>query len=54
MQKTGNNNDPFSIFRENLQEFYKNPSFVTFCDDVIVDDVIIDDVIQLVSKHGFM
>ena len=35
------NNDCFSIYRKNsTTEFYKNPNFVTFCDDVINDDVI--------------
>ena len=35
MQNTGRkmkSNDYFPTF---LQEFYKNPTFVTFCDDVI-------------------
>ena len=39
----------FQFLEKNLQEFYKNPSFVTSCDDVIIDDVT-----QLVSKHVFI
>ena len=39
------NNDYFSFFRKNLQKFFKNPNFMTFCDDVINGDVINGDVI---------
>ena len=28
----------FQFLEKKLQEFYKNPSFVTSCDDVIIDD----------------
>ena len=30
----------FQFLEKTLQEFYKNPTFVTFCDDVINDDII--------------
>ena len=30
----------FPLLEKILQKFYKNPTFVTFCDDVINDDVI--------------
>ena len=29
----------FQFLEKILQEFYKNPTFVTFCDDAINDDV---------------
>ena len=44
MQNTGKkmkSGDYFSIFRKtSTRVLYKNPNFVTFCDDVINDDVI--------------
>ena len=39
MKNTGKkmkNND----FEKILQKFYRNPTFVTFCDDIINDDII--------------
>ena len=30
----------FQFLEKNLQKFYKNPTFVTFSDDIINDDVI--------------
>ena len=41
MQNNGNKMKSNDYFRNKyLQEFYKNPTFVTFCDDIINDDVI--------------
>ena len=39
----------FQFLEKNLQKFYKNPTFVTFCDNVINDEIIL-----LMSKHIFM
>ena len=37
------------LIEKNLQMLYKNPDFVTFCDDIINDDVV-----QLIAKHVFI
>ena len=39
----------FSKLEKILQKFYKNPTFVTFCDEIINGDVI-----WLMSKHVFI
>ena len=39
----------FQFLEKILQEFYKNPTFVTFCDNVFNDDVIL-----LMSKYVFI
>ena len=52
MQNTGKkmkSNDYFSIFRKQSTKFYKNPTFKTFCDDVINVGII-----YIISKHVFI
>ena len=39
----------FKFLEKTLQGFYKNVTFVTFCDDVFNNDVI-----QIISKHVFI